>query len=246
MPMTEDEARTKREARIAQLLRKAESASPEEAEALTELAEKLMLQHGINQAVINAKRLGQDRTAEKIVEKIVTVTGIYAKATLIGYSTIGTVLGLKVLGSSGKEICIYLIGYEADVDQAITLLASLQMQAVVGLRNWWGNQTFRPSGMDGYKARRSYVVGFYAGAARRIEANRLTVISEVNAAQGGGSELVLVDRAAAVEKWTNDRYTKLRKSRGMQVTGGYGAGVADGRNANTGDKSISIPAGIGG
>lgn len=42
--------------RIALLLNKAERTTPEEAEALTAAAEKLMLKYGIEQAHIDAKR----------------------------------------------------------------------------------------------------------------------------------------------------------------------------------------------
>jgi hypothetical protein len=239
-------ALSNREEMIAGLLRKAETASPEEAEALTAAAERFMLKYGIEAAQLAAARLGQDKTAEEIVEKTMLVTGIYDKALRDGFNLVVNAFGeMKMLSHSYKnETTIYIIGYAGDVRQVMTLLSSLEIQSIVALRYWWKNLDYRPTGMSGYKARRSYVLGFFQGAARRIAENKLQVISEVDAESGGSSALVLVDRRNAVETWTGEKYPKLRKTRGYDVTTGYYDGVRDGRNANTGDKAIAQTVGI--
>jgi hypothetical protein len=234
-----------REEKIAQLLRKAEQCGPAEAEALTEMATKLMKKYVIEKAVIDAIRLGQDRTAETIVTKDVDIDGIYLKALFQGFSEVVFALGeLRMVGvpfSGGKKMHVRIIGFESDVDQAITLINSLNIQAVVAMRTFWNALDYKPAGAEGYNMRRSYIAGFFSGASRRISANKLTVIEEVDREQGASSALVLLDRAQAVDTYMDQTYGgRLKAARGMKTNGSsYSDGVRDGRNANTGDKGVA-------
>src|SRR5688572_5573226 len=73
--MTEDTIIDK----ITKLLAKAESTTPEEAEALTAKATELMMRWSIDEAVIEARRVGAGKV-DQVVEKKIWVSGIYWKA----------------------------------------------------------------------------------------------------------------------------------------------------------------------
>ncbi|MGO1920858.1 MAG: DUF2786 domain-containing protein, partial [Microbacterium sp.] len=64
---------------IAKLLAKAESTTPEEAEALTEHAERLMVKYGIEQARLDARRAKLGQAREEIVQEQMVFTGSYAR-----------------------------------------------------------------------------------------------------------------------------------------------------------------------
>jgi hypothetical protein len=236
---------------IAQLLAKAESTTPEEAEALTEAAEKMMAKYMIDQATIDARRAKKGEATEKIVQVIIEFTGAYRGEMLHMASCVASSLGtLRVLQSTtwnrGKTFAAYIIGHESDVAQAKLLIESLQLQAVVAVKAWW------KANKDAYvwetpyvqeKERRSFVHGFGSGAGDRIWKNRNQIIQEATT----GTELVLVDRKSKVNDWVDEQYSNLRSSRGRNATGGGasgGAGFRAGQNANTGERAVSQGRGI--
>lgn len=244
MTTSESEKRRKAEERIALMLRKAESAGPEEAEALTEAAAKFMLKYGIEEAAINAARLGQDRTAEQIVTKSIDYTGVYS----VGYITmahlvtnaLGELRGFTRNGrGSDKSWCI--VGYERDVDLAITLLSSLALQAVVAVNahiksdHMWDCY----SASQKYNIKRSFLMGFGRGASTRIHSAKRVVVEEATVT-APGTEVMLLNRATAVDAHVEKMFPDLKKSRGVKVVdSGFGAGRTAGLNANTGGKTLS-------
>lgn len=231
--------------RIAQLLAKAEKCGPEEAEALTAAAVERMQKYGITKAAIEARRAGQgnSRADEKIVQKSIELDGIYSKLLVHGFNEVVSALGeMRVTFSSWKNSAsVHIIGYESDVDQAVLLLGSLQLQSVVALTTWWKGLDYRPSGTPGWTMRKSFVTGFFRGAARRIRDNKLKVVEAVNQQVGSGTELVLLNRDTAVQKYMDnlfgDRKLKTAKAPKIGYDGLYD-GIAAGRNANTGDSQI--------
>lgn len=227
---------------IAQLLAKAESTTPEEAEALTEHAERLMVKYGIDQAVIAERRAKQGGPAEEIIEHRLDFTGAYRGEMLHlvtnVISGLGALRALQYTGGTGKVFSIWVIGFESDVQQALTLIASLQVQAAVAVRTWWKGQKDLYLGESTYnqeKARRSFVHGFGTGVGSRIRASRATIVSEVSK----GTELVLVSREAKVQEHVEAKAT--RKARSRTATGRDGAavhGYEAGKNANTGGTAL--------
>lgn len=237
---------------IAQLLAKAESTTPEEAEALTAAASKMMAKYMIDQATIDARRAKEGKASEKIVERVLKFRGAYRGEMLNLCShvihALGTLRGLQATwGDGGKEFYFYIIGFESDVAQAEILINSLQIQAAVAVRAWWREHKGLYAGLPGYdqeKQRRSFVHGFGGGAGRRIRENRQQAVQEAQATSSG-TELVLVDRKAKVDEHMESYATK--KSRGRTATGGGMAGAAGhaaGRNANTGENGLSQGRGI--
>lgn len=238
------------EEKIAQLLKKAEGVGAEEAKALTEAAEAMMLRYGIERTAIEAARLGKDRTAEKIVQGSIFFSGSYARA-LIGMGT-AVVQALGEMSafytrnvynrdSDGKLVKgeeLQIVGYERDVEQAKVLIASLQLQAVVAMQEFV-KEHYLWSYMDGtqkFNEKRGFLVGFGQGAASRIRRNKRTIVSEQES-KSPGTALALVNRGREVEKYMEN--IKLGKGRGMKISGsGQSAGYGAGRNANTGDSAV--------
>ena len=233
---------------IAQLLAKAESTTPEEAEALTEHAERLMVKYAIDQAVIDERRSKQGGVSEKIVEVRMDFKGTYrGEMVNLAYSVtqgLGSLRGMQYTGGAGKVFSFYIVGFESDVQQAQILINSLQVQAAVAVRVWWKENKATYTGQGSYleeKARRSFVHGFGTGAGNRVRASRQHVVSTSEA----GTELVLVSRKAKVDAHMETK--SLRKGRSRNATGqdaAAGHGYRAGQNANTGEKSVSQGRGI--
>lgn len=233
---------------IAQLLAKAESTTPEEAEALTEHAERLMAKYMIDQAVIDDRRAKAGGASEKIVEFRFDFTGPYRGELLNLGSNVAFGLGtLRSLQSTARKqtFSAWIVGFESDVEQAKTLINSLQLQAAVAVRAWWKGERSEHVFESSYlqeKARRSFVFGFGNGAGIRIRESRNTIV----AAESTGTALVLVDRRTKVDEHINQKY-QLRSSRGRTATAGGRAaheGFAAGQQANTGGTSIGHTKGI--
>lgn len=233
---------------IAKLLAKAESTTPEEAEALTEHAERLMSKYLIDQAVIDARRAREGKTHEKIVEKRRDYKGNFAGEMFnIGRHVAWGMGTVKTMQSTSKGFFhLYLVGFESDVAQAELLIDSLEVQAMVAVRAWWKENKADYSHLSGYnqeKARRSFVNGFGEGAGTRIFRNRKVIIEEAST----GTELVLVDRTKQVDDYVADRTAGGKRGRSRNAATG-GAASADGfvagQNANTGEKGLSQGRGI--
>jgi hypothetical protein len=248
--MTDTDKQAKITERIAQLLAKAESTTPEEAEALTEAAEKLMVKYMIDQSVIDARRAKAGQASEEIIHERIEFTGAYR----LEYAHIGTQV-CRSLGAiknlldtfGNKKAVLHLIGFQSDVDQAKVLIMSLQVQSVVAVKEWWKinkadyewNSTYEQEA-----ARRSFVRGFGTGAGKRIKDNRQQQVQEAEQAHTG-TELVLVDRAAKVQDHFDGVPQAPRQDRGGK--GSYEAhreGHAAGQKANTGERSVGHRKGI--
>lgn len=233
---------------IAQLLAKAESTTPEEAEALTQAAEKLMVKYMIDQATVDARRAKKGQESEKIVEERLDFTGAY-RGEMINLSSavvhgLGTLRAMQYTGGRGKVFSFWLIGFESDVQQAKTLIQSLQLQAAVAVRTWWkaNKEDYAyETAYDQEKARRSFVHGFGTGAGARIRESRQTVVQE----SGAGTELVLVGRKAKVDEYMSGVATRKARARTATATGSARSqGVKAGMQANTGERAMTQGRGI--
>jgi hypothetical protein len=233
---------------IAQMLAKAESTTPEEAEALTLAATKLMQKYLIDQATIDARRAKKGEATEEIVQETLSFTGAYRGEMLHLCSQVvrglGTLKALQYTGGKGKVFVFYLIGFKSDVEQAKLLINSLQLQAAVAVRAWWKDNKADYAFVSSYdqeKARRNFVHGFGSGAGTRLYLQHKEVVQESKA----GTELVLVNRMERV----NDYYDAIptRKGRARTATGSGAAasdGYVAGKNANTGGTSVTQGRGI--
>lgn len=229
--------------KIALLLAKAESTTPEEAEALTEHAERLMIRHGIEQALIDAAR-GVDQPKEEIVVRTIKLQGTYSRALLDLGSAVCHALGnLKTYrqylsGTSQEHLKI--VGFEGDADRAVTLVTSLHLQALAAMRAWNREQrhSWRWKYMSAHEktqARRAFLTAFGWGASSRIRSTRREVVEESSA----GTDLVLLNREQRVKSWMDEKVGKLRPARDRQVSDyGQADGYRAGQRARTGEAEI--------
>jgi len=225
---------------ITKLLAKAESTTPEEAEALTEHAERLMLKYGIEQARIDEQRMRDGSGHEEIVQERMPFTGAYARDMREMGAGVAVALGtLRPLYSDtadGRPVLV-LVGCASDVAQAQVLLSSLQVQAMVAMHEWWSVERHRyryHADGDRRHARSGFVRGFGAGAAERIRDNRRVIVKE----SGAGTDLVLVSRRRRVDAVVDALATgKARLRRGADA-GAFVSGRSSGLQANTGEKGV--------
>lgn len=229
---------------IAQLLKKAESTTPEEAAALTAAAERLMVKYGIEQAAIDARRAKEGKTHEAIIEVKEHFTGLYRTQQRTLAASVAQALGLRVLQADvNKTAYMWLIGFEGDVHQAQILTRSLVLQGAVAMRAWWAVQRQDPwyaryaSEYEKRRARGDFLVGFGQGAYERIVANRRQVVEEA----GTGTELMLLDRGQQVDRWLEAAYGQIKTAKGSKAkmsAEARNAGIREGREANTGERAM--------
>lgn len=230
------------EERIQALLRKAETTTPEEAELLTAKAEQLMLKYGIDRALLNSRSTGEKERIELVK---IPLKGIYAKAYMDMMYSIAMAYGnVRAFFTPVKQsdITLTIVGFESDVSQLKVLLASLQLQAVVALNTWVKSVDMSDyTAMEKFKARRTFIKSFGEGAASRIRKTRASAVKEAESSTPG-TEVVLRDRATAVDEFMDANFT-LGKSRGRrEKSGGYAAssaGYEAGQNANTGERQVN-------
>ncbi|QZD98641.1 hypothetical protein SEA_JEMERALD_53 [Microbacterium phage Jemerald] len=233
---------------IAQLLAKAESTTPEEAEALMEHAARLMKKYMIDQAVIDERRAKAGQKSEKIVEEPISFTGAYRGEMLNLCNSVvyglGTLRGMQSTARN-KVFTFWLVGFESDVAQAKLLINSLQVQAAVAVRAWWKEhkEEYRfDTAYDQEKARRSFVHGFGTGAGMRIREQSLQTVQEASK----GTDIVLVSRKGRVDDHMDEK-AGLKAARQRKATAGgsaAGYGYQAGQRANTGSKVVDQGRGI--
>lgn len=230
---------------IAKLLAKAESTTPEEAEALTEHAERLMVKYGIEQARLDERRARSGRAGEEIVQERIIFTGVYARdmrelGTRVALA-LDTVRPLHADHATGS--LLYFVGYASDAQQARVLTASLEVQAMVAMRAWWAAQRDsyrRCTEGDRRRARSGFIRGFAAGAAERIDDSRRRIIEEA----ASGTDLVLASRRDRVDAVIDRMATRRARGRQRADAGAYVHGHRSGREARTGERTVTPGSGV--
>src|SRR5690606_28072842 len=124
---------------ITKLLAKAESTTPEEAEALTAHAERLMVKYMIDQATIDARRAREGKSHEQIVTAIIVFEGMYRDSLMeMGSKVVWALGSMRPLRSKMRlQTHLHIVGFESDVRQAETLIRSLHVQCLLALTPWW-------------------------------------------------------------------------------------------------------------
>lgn len=224
---------------IERLLAKAESTTPEEAEALTEHAERLMIKYGIERARLDARRTTRDVQYEPIITDRLDLHGSYALDLRDGFAAVARALGLQAAHASlsSSEQVLFVYGFESDVRQAHTLLLSLQVQALVAMRSWWNahrTEYDRETASSRTRARGSFVRGFGLGAARRIAANRQREVARA----ATGTDLVLVSRERRVAEHVAGLGLRRGRPRAFRDGDAANSGYREGQRAHTGEHEL--------
>lgn len=242
--------------KIAKLLRKAETTTPEEAEALFAKAQELMTTYAISEAMI-AKATGQSKP-EEIVRKYVSYTGRYHRALYyVGDAIAAANNCRRLIQTLDRSTVLVLIGFESDVDRVVMLDASVQIQAAMAMNSWWksvrNEDEYRlySTEHERFLARRTFLWGYAEGLRRKLAEARDAAIavateeeaerSHISSAEASDSvALVLRSRKDQVNDWVDQEYGKLRSSRSSfrSTGGGYSSGVSAGRSADLGGGRI--------
>lgn len=247
--------------RIDALLRKAESTDNEhEAQTYAAKAAELIVMYGIEQAEIDQLRADSGQQRGKIIRHTMWFGGTYSMGTMLGAFYVIQALSddaIVCMKSHNKQYdymrvskaedgsydkrrgyYLFLYGYESDIEQALLLISSISIQATRAMANWWSSKTpyeravEKQYGVSDAMRKRSYIEGYFSGAASKIREARREAVSEATS----GTELVLVKRRDQVRAWMAEENIRVGgKSRGSAVDGSaYRAGSVQGRRANIG------------
>jgi hypothetical protein len=218
--------------KVRKLLAKAEdpACTPAEAEALTAKAAQLIAKYGIDQALLTARR--PDVQAE-VGNRRVVLDAPYAREKASLLHVVARATGCRSVGLGTDTV--HLFGFEADLDCATLLFASLLIQAARAV-------AVTPVPPDEHLAawRRTWYAGFtHAVAARFTEAaDRAT--QEARDLSGPGVELVLANRSTTVDRAVTDHYPSLIRGRRRRLSGGgYTSGRQAGSEADLGGPRIT-------
>lgn len=168
--------------KIRALLAKAESTTPEEAEACTDKVIELMTRHAISERDLRAPE-------DEIGYEQMHVAGEQWQTmwTLVGQA-LGFVVVLDTRSSEARWF-----GFKSDLASALLLWTSLNVQLAEAMRV---SLHARASSSE----RRSFVIGWSISVSQRILLRRERVGDE----ESTGSALALVDRDTLVQHWADE------------------------------------------
>ena len=225
--------------KIEGLLRKAERAgSPQEAEAFSQKAEALMLKYSIDRMMLGDK----EKTDEPII-RVVEIKGIYALTSTQGLNGIVMALGqcaYWITGKAAKSHQGKVCGFESDVDQAIMLWNSLALQATNAMQHWAAERADM-SGMtpfEKFQERRTFLQGFWARAARRVQEAFKATLEEAEVEYNGGATLALVDRKEKVNTMVPQNMKTQKDRTKMGSWGAVEAGQKAAERADLGQTRV--------
>lgn len=215
--------------KISSLLQKAERTDNEaERDAFNAKAEQLMLRLGLNQAELEA---AGEKKAETIIEERLHWESVYAKDMVHLAGLICSGLGNLTTLQSGRwaRASVYIIGHKSDVELAVKLIRSLELQVTSALAVWQKANREERKGLNNYDklvGNRSFMKGFGLTVSNRLATERTQVESEAST----GAALVLASKMDRVTAKVEEMYPKLGKARGGNAR--YSSlAMADGRKA---------------
>lgn len=224
--------------KIKKLLRLAERAGTEhEAETARLAAMRLMTKWGIEAAMLG--------DLEEKQEQIVTrFTAPFPKAFIKPRTSIA---GCVVKGMGNMQIWISgnlvaVMGFESDVDRALTFIPSVLIQADHEVSRWWKSYELREhlTAAEAKRAKRSFLFAFGNEVQRRLAEMRREEVAASEQETGKSTALVLRDRGAMVaEKFTAEVAGNLRSARSVKGSfHGGAAGREAGARARLGGQSL--------
>lgn len=240
--------------KIAKLLAKAESTTPQEAELLVAKAQELMQRYAIDQFMVDAAR-GVER--EEIITAVFRYEGTYRQAhAQLAWSVLSAngCRGVYWDDTTGRVYNLEVAGFQSDVERTRIIETSLQIQANRALKAWWGSEAVHATFDRNRKfnARREFLFGFAHGVSAKLQIANEAARKGAQAAQKSGPSdsvaLVLRSRKDQVDDWFDKKHGRLRSVSRTYKSGGHGAGDAGraaGRNADVGQPGLKGRGAIG-
>ncbi|MGW4792067.1 DUF2786 domain-containing protein [Nonomuraea sp. NPDC004297] len=217
--------------RVRKLLAKAERTDNEHERAtFMAAASALMARHGIDSLPpAGVRQVPGDR--------VVTLPAPWAREKARLVSLVAQAVRCRPLliggGDGGQRVHVF--GFAADLDRADLLATSLLLQMASGLA-----RVRPPRDVTAVRAyRRSWLLGFTDEVYRLLRAAE----SRAAGSAGTGSELVLADRRAEVERAVAACYPDIRMSVPTTSGTGYRDGMAAGRRADLGRTGMATATG---
>lgn len=162
-------------------------------------------------------------------QRVNAETNAYNREHVTGWHSVARALGADTF-YMGNYSSVYLVGHESDVARIEALVVSLKTQATLAMWSWWAShpdeRRYTWSSADATKARRDFMVSFYAAVARRLRDQSKQVEDATP-----GAALVLRDKAAELRDHMDCK--NLRHAKGRSYNGSA-AGARAGMSANLG------------
>jgi hypothetical protein len=214
-------------ARIRKLLAMAEhpATPPAEAEAAALAAERLILKHAIDEALLSARADVRSRPEVRAL----VIDSPYASAKVVLLSAVARAHGVRVITHSGESAKATMVGFDSDLRLVDLLFTSLLLQAATSMRR-------QPSSSKAF--RRAFLIGFAAEVGDRLHQARATAVAESG---GASTALALRNREHEVATALQEYFPRLSTSRiSISDRGGLMAGRRSGATANlaTGDHNL--------
>jgi hypothetical protein len=229
--------------KIAKLLEKAQSTTPEEAESLVSKAQELMTRYAIDQALVDEARGANSKEREEIIEAIVEYAGTFRMATWRLAHTIARKNGCTTVlndDTRARITQLHIIGFETDVERVRILDASLQIQMASALNTWW--KADDALGLldrnSKFAARRQFMFSFTQGVSERLKVAVAAGETAATKEHGTSVALVLRSRKDRVQDWMDQEYgntlRSVKRNYKSGTAGSHAAGYAAGQRADVG------------
>lgn len=226
---TADDARLRRIRRLV-VLAEDPGATPAEAQACREKAERLMAQYGIDAALVAADGTGRVGITDLFVR--LDAPFVRDKAMLAVHVAHAMRCQSVIVGAE-PSISVHVFGLDADVRCTEILVTSLLVQAS---RELGAVKIPRHEHVAAFK--RSWWQGFSQAVYVRLRETMDVVVAQAQEARTDGEpsvEVVLADRHHEVEDAMRERYTNLRPAPRRRLSGGgIDHGYASGERADLG------------
>jgi len=214
-------------ARIRKLLAVAEHSAtpPGEADNAAQAAERLILKHAIDVALIDAS----SGTRSKPELRTLDIDPPYVSAKLVLLANVASAHNVEVVTRTDSSQAI-MVGFPSDLQLVDLLFTSLLLQAAGAmLRQRSTSRAFR----------RAFLIGFASEVGRRLEEARTEAVAESG---GTSTEIALRGRHDEVEAAMREHFPRLGTKRtSISDGGGLIAGQQSGAMANlsTGDNELA-------
>jgi hypothetical protein len=183
------------------------------------------------------ERVGECRPCRderaKAGQRVNAETNAYNREHVAGWHRIARVLGADTY-YMGDYATVYLVGFASDVARIEVLVTSLKAQATLAMWSWWAahpdERRWAWNSADATKARRDFLISFYAAVARRLREQTREATDATP-----GAALALRDKASEVR----DRMEamNLKHTRGRNYSGSV-AGAQAGMVADLGGNKV--------